>query len=63
LGNVDLVGVLWVGGGGKQVVNGTDAADLGSDVDGRGVSVEAEVFVGGGKPDEDSTATPDSSNG
>ena len=41
LGDVDLVGVLRVGGGGEEVVDGVDVAGLGAHVDGGGMAVEA----------------------
>ena len=53
LADVDLAGVLGVGGGGEQVVDGVDLVGLGAHVDGGGVAVEAEVVLGGGEADED----------
>ena len=53
LADVDLAGVLRVGGRGEQVVDGVDPVGLGAEVDGGGVAVEAEVFLGRGEADED----------
>ena len=53
LGDVDLAWVLRVGGGGEQVVDGVDLAGLGAHVDGGGVTVEAQVVLGGREADED----------
>ena len=43
LGDVDLAGVLRVGGGTEQVVDGVDVGGLGAHVDGGRVAVEAEI--------------------
>ena len=53
LADVDPAGVLRVGGGGEEVVDGVDPVVLGAEVDGRGVAVEAQVFLGGGVADQD----------
>src|SRR5207237_3983574 len=44
LADVDAAGVLRVGGVGQEVVDSVHSLVLGAKVDGRGVSVEAQVF-------------------
>ena len=53
LADVDLVGVLGVGGGGEEVVDGVDPVVLGAEVDGGGVAVEAQVLLCRGVADQD----------
>ena len=53
LGDVHLAGVLRIGGGAEQAVDRVDVAGLGAHVDGGGVSVEAEIALGGREPDQD----------
>src|SRR6202011_2064696 len=51
--HVNVAGVLRVGGGGQEVVDGSDAVVLGAEVDGGGVPVEAQVSLCRGVADQD----------
>src|SRR2546428_9020621 len=45
LADVDPAGVLWVGGGGQEVIDRVDPVVLGPQVDGGGMPVEAQVLL------------------